>query len=55
MTQGYELADIDQAIARAITGGSGQYSTARGESTQTLLGLNATEGVNLRVQVNIEK
>ncbi|MBV7339112.1 hypothetical protein KFU94_65035 [Chloroflexi bacterium TSY] len=54
-TQGYELADVDVAIARAITGGSGEYSTARGESTQTLLGLNATEGVNLRVQINIEK
>lgn len=54
-TTGYELADVGAEIARAITGGSGQYSTARGESTQTLLGLNASEGVNLRVKVNIEK
>lgn len=53
-TTGYELADVDVAIARAITGGTGEYSGARGESSQTLLGLNATEGVNLRVQINLE-
>lgn len=55
VTTGYELADIGVAISRAITGGSGDYSTARGEATQTMLGLNATEGVNLRVQVNVQK
>lgn len=55
VTTGYELADIGVAIARAITGGTGEYSTARGEATQTMLGLNATEGVNLRVQVNVQK
>ncbi|MEM7129558.1 MAG: hypothetical protein AAF702_24710 [Chloroflexota bacterium] len=54
VTTGYELADIEIPIARAITGGSGEYSSARGESTQMLLGLNASEGVNLRVQVNVE-
>jgi hypothetical protein len=43
------------AIARAITGGTGEYSTARCEATQTMLGLNATEGVNLWVQVNVQK
>jgi len=55
ITQGYELADIDVAIARAITGGTGEYKTARGESSQTLLGLNASEGVNLRVEIAVEK
>lgn len=55
VTQGYELADVDVAIARAITGGTGDYSTARGESSQTLLGLNASEGVNLRVQVDVQQ
>lgn len=54
-TQGYELADVDVAIARAITGGTGEYSTARGESSQILLGLNASEGVNLRVQLEVQK
>lgn len=53
VTAGYELADIDVAIARAITGGSGDYKTARGESAQTLLGFNASQGVNLRVQIEV--
>lgn len=53
ITAGYELADIDVAIARAITGGSGDYKTARGESAQTLLGFNASQGVNLRVQIEV--
>ncbi len=54
VTQGYELADIDVAIARAITGGTGKYKMARGESSQTMLGLNASEGVNLRVEIAVE-
>jgi len=54
-TQGYELADIDVAVARAITGGTGEFSMARGESSQTFLGLNASEGVNLRVQLEVQK
>lgn len=55
VTYGYELAGAGEAIARAITGGTGEYKTARGESTQTLLGLNASEGVNLRVEIAVEK
>lgn len=55
VTQGYELADVGVAIARAITGGTGDYQTARGESSQTLLGLNASEGVNLRVEIAVQK
>jgi hypothetical protein len=54
-TQGYELADIGVAISRAVTGGTGAYKNARGESTQTMLGLNATEGVNLRVKLELSK
>jgi hypothetical protein len=52
VTQGYELADVGMAISRAITGGTGQYQNARGEGAQTMLGLNATDGVNLRVKLN---
>ncbi|MEM7335749.1 MAG: hypothetical protein AAF490_26970 [Chloroflexota bacterium] len=50
-TVGYELADLNVAITRAITGGTGAYSEARGESEQMLLGFNASEGVNLRVKL----
>ena len=55
VTTGYELADVDTAIARAITGGTGDFKTARGESKQTMLGLNASEGVNLRVEFVVQK
>lgn len=55
VTQGYELADVDVSIARAITGGSGDFKLARGESHQTLLGFNASQGVNLRVEIAVQK
>jgi hypothetical protein len=53
VSQGYELADVGVAISRAITGGTGQFQDARGQGTQTMLGLNASEGVNLRVKLNV--
>ena len=49
ITEGYELSDIDLPINRAITGGTGKYSRARGNSTQKLLGFNQSQGVNVRV------
>ena len=54
VSQGYELADVGVAINRAITGGTGQYRDARGQGAQTMLGLNATEGVNLRVKLEVK-
>jgi hypothetical protein len=53
VTQGYELADVGVAISRAISGGTGQYRDARGQGQQTMLGLNASEGVSLRVQLDV--
>jgi hypothetical protein len=53
VSQGYELADVGVAISRAITGGTGQYKDARGQGEQTMLGLNATDGVNLRVKLEV--
>lgn len=53
VSQGYELADIGVAISRAITGGTGDYADARGAGDQTLLGFNQSEGVNLRVKLNV--
>jgi hypothetical protein len=54
VTDGYELADIGVAIDRAITGGTGQYLGAYGEAHQTFLGFNASEGVNLRLEFDVE-
>src|SRR5690606_7002230 len=53
VTTGYELADAGEVISRAITGGTGTFRDARGESEQTLLGLNVTEGVTARVKISV--
>jgi hypothetical protein len=47
---GFELADFDVVVKRAVTGGTGVYSKSRGEADQILLGFpNASFGVDLRV------
>lgn len=51
VSEGYELADVGVAIERAITGGTGSYVGAEGVVNQTFLGFNATEGVNLTIEV----
>jgi hypothetical protein len=53
-SDGYELADVGVKIRRAITGGTGSFIGAEGETRQILLGLNASEGVNLRYEVELE-
>jgi hypothetical protein len=53
VTEGYELSDIGVPGSRAITGGSGAYREARGEGNQTLLDFNASEGVNLRFEIQV--
>ena len=54
VTDGIEIADVGVPVARAITGGTGPYSAARGEANQTFLGFNASEGVNLSFEVMVE-
>lgn len=52
VTEGYELADLNTSITRAITGGTGKYALARGEQRQVLLGFHpAHMGVVLNVEV----
>jgi hypothetical protein len=53
-TDGYEIADVGIPVQRAITGGTGDFAGAHGEQRQTMLGLNATEGVNLRIEIAVE-
>ena len=53
VSEGFELADIDKAVKRAITGGTGLYKNSGGEAIQRLLGFNASEGVNLRFKLKI--
>ncbi len=53
-SDGYELADVGVEIARAVTGGTGQFAAAGGEARQTMIGMNATEGVNLRYELTLK-
>ena len=53
VTEGYELADIGVVGRRAVTGGIGAFSEARGEAQQTLLGFNESMGVNLRFALEV--
>ncbi|MEO0536830.1 MAG: hypothetical protein AAF215_23585 [Cyanobacteria bacterium P01_A01_bin.123] len=54
VSDGWELADVGQPVARAITGGTGRYSSVSGEAVQAFLGFNVTEGVNLRFELHTE-
>ena len=53
VTHGYETPE-SFAIMRAITGGSGKYSNARGEMTQTFMGFNGALGVTLQVELEVK-
>ena len=55
VTEGYEIADVNVNIKRAITGGTGEYAQTRGEIAQALLGFNGSEGVNLRFEMMISR
>lgn len=52
-TDGVELVDIDVPVKRAIIGGTGPYAEARGEATQTMIGFNQLNGVNLRLEIRV--
>jgi hypothetical protein len=54
VTNGLELADLNVEAARAIIGGTGEFSAASGEQMQTLLGFTENMGVNLRVELRVE-
>ena len=51
--EGYEITDIDVAIMRGVSTGTGPFAAARGEGEQTLLGFNATEGVSLMFEIDV--
>lgn len=54
VSDGWELADVQKPVARAIIGGTGVYSQASGEAVQEFLGFNETEGVNLTFVLEVE-
>ena len=54
VSDGYEIADVGETVVRAVTGGSGEYAGAGGEAAQILLGFNASEGVNLQFELQVQ-
>jgi hypothetical protein len=54
VNEGLESAEVDVPWQRPVTGGAGDYAGASGQATQRFLGLNASEGFNLRVQFELD-
>jgi len=52
ITQGPELADVDVAIIRPITGATGDYKGAGEVMEQTLLGMSDGYGVRLQFEID---
>jgi hypothetical protein len=50
ITDGFEIADFDKPVIRAVTGGTGAHRGASGEMEQILHGFTDQMGVNLSVE-----
>ena len=55
VSEGFDIDDVGVPMERAIAGGNGPYADARGTQTETNLGLNATDGLNIRFEVQLAK
>ena len=53
VTNGFEIADLNVPVSRAVTGGTGAFNGASGEQTQSLLGFTEQMGVNLSVGLDL--
>lgn len=53
VSDGHELTDVGVAVDRAVIGGTGSFAGAGGAATQSLLGFNAVEGVNLEFEITL--
>ncbi|MDA8586087.1 hypothetical protein N9L47_07400 [Rhodobacteraceae bacterium] len=51
ISQGPELADVDVSVARAVTGGTGDYADAPAEIRQVMLGMSDGYGVRLQIEL----
>lgn len=54
ITDGFEIADFEVPMVRAITGGTGEYRSASGELVQVLHGFTDAMGVNLSVEFQFD-
>ncbi|MEM6928208.1 MAG: hypothetical protein AAF602_14845 [Myxococcota bacterium] len=53
VTEGFEMMVPDVHVTRAVTGGSGAHVGMKGEQRQVMTGLNAGQGVNLAVEIDL--
>jgi hypothetical protein len=51
VSDGAEVADLGVSVDRAVIGGTGPFVGAGGTATQSLLGFNVVEGVNLQFEI----
>ena len=54
VSNGFEIADLEMEVNRAITGGTGEYASAGGEQVQVLHGFTEAMGVNLTVEFKLQ-
>jgi hypothetical protein len=54
ITDGFELADFEAPVTRAITGGTSAFRAASGEQVQVLHGFTEQMGVNLTVEFHLD-
>lgn len=54
ITNGFEIADFEAPVTRAISGGTGEYRSASGEMVQVLHGFTDAMGVNLSVEFQFD-
>lgn len=56
VSEGYEIPfGLDASIHRAITGGTGEFANAGGEQVQRLVGINATQAANFRIEFRLAR
>jgi hypothetical protein len=53
VSDGHEVADLGVTIDRAVIGGTGPFVGAEGTASQSLLGFNVGEGVNLEFEISL--
>jgi hypothetical protein len=53
ISDGPELIDLHTPFQRAVTGGTGPFTLARGQVTQTAIGANATGLFNFQFQFDV--
>ena len=53
VSEGYSIDDVDMVLERAIVGGTGRFTAARGMQLETNLGFNASGGINIRYEYRL--